>query len=121
MTRLTATAEEIARTEHLPAPLSSDDEVGRLGRAFTAMLAALQESRRRQRDLVADAAHELRTPLTSLRTNVDLLALERTVLNLLDNAVKFSPGGRRRCPRPRRASPRRIGLTGKLRCRRTTN
>jgi two-component system, OmpR family, sensor histidine kinase MprB len=75
MERLTETAEEIARTEDLriPVTVSGRDEVGRLGRAFTAMTAALSESRRRQRDLVNDAAHELRTPLTSLRTNIDLL------------------------------------------------
>ena len=37
------------------------------------MLAALEESTRAQRQLVADASHELRTPLTSLRTNVEVL------------------------------------------------
>lgn len=75
MEQLTETAERIARTEDLTTPVtvSGQDEVGRLGRAFTAMTAALAESRRRQRDLVNDAAHELRTPLTSLRTNIDLL------------------------------------------------
>lgn len=81
MARLTSAAEEIARTEDLGIPIavSGRDEVGRLGRAFTAMTAALAESRRRQRALVTDAAHELRTPLTSLRTNIDLLARsERT-------------------------------------------
>jgi len=81
MERLTATAEHIARTEDLTTPITVDgqDEVGRLGRAFTSMTAALAESRRRQKDLVDDAAHELRTPLTSLRTNIDLLVRsERT-------------------------------------------
>ncbi|WP_439661385.1 HAMP domain-containing sensor histidine kinase [Lentzea sp. HUAS TT2] len=81
MERLTETAEHIARTEDLTTPVTVDgqDEVGRLGRAFTSMTAALAESRRRQRDLVNDAAHELRTPLTSLRTNIDLLVRsERT-------------------------------------------
>ncbi|WP_043843956.1 sensor histidine kinase [Amycolatopsis taiwanensis] len=74
--RLTETVEHIARTEDLETPVdvTGRDEAGRLGRAFTAMTAALSDSRRRQRDLVADAAHELRTPLTSLRTNVELLA-----------------------------------------------
>lgn len=74
--RLTETVEHIARTEDLETPVdvTGRDEAGRLGRAFTSMTAALSESRRRQRDLVADAAHELRTPLTSLRTNVELLA-----------------------------------------------
>jgi two-component system sensor histidine kinase MprB len=81
MARLTEAAEHIARTEDLTTPVtvSGQDEVGRLGRAFTSMTAALAESRRRQRDLVNDAAHELRTPLTSLRTNIDLLVRsERT-------------------------------------------
>jgi two-component system sensor histidine kinase MprB len=73
--RLTTAVEHIARTEDLTTAVevSGRDEVGRLGRAFTAMTAALSDSRRRQADLVTDAAHELRTPLTSLRTNVDLL------------------------------------------------
>ncbi|MFD2420991.1 HAMP domain-containing sensor histidine kinase [Amycolatopsis pigmentata] len=74
--RLTETVERIARTEDLETPVdvTGRDETGRLARAFSAMTAALSDSRRRQRDLVADAAHELRTPLTSLRTNVELLA-----------------------------------------------
>ena len=38
------------------------------------MLAALDESQRQQRQLVADASHELGTPLTSIRTNVEVLA-----------------------------------------------
>jgi two-component system sensor histidine kinase MprB len=43
------------------------------------MLRALEESTRAQRQLVADASHELRTPLTSLRTNIEVLASERTL------------------------------------------
>ncbi|WP_328450272.1 sensor histidine kinase [Amycolatopsis sp. NBC_00438] len=87
MARLTAAAEEIARTQDLdlPVAVSGRDEVGRMGRAFAAMTGALAESRRRQRALVTDAAHELRTPLTSLRTNIDLLARsERTGRPLAD-------------------------------------
>ena len=73
--RLTKATEQIARTGELtPIDLDSDDELGRLARSFNAMLAALEISRTRQRQLVADAGHELRTPLTSLRTNLDLLA-----------------------------------------------
>jgi len=72
--RLTAAAEEIARTEKLdPIEVYGDDELARLTTAFNAMLFALDTSRTRQRQLVADAGHELRTPLTSLRTNVELL------------------------------------------------
>jgi two-component system sensor histidine kinase MprB len=43
------------------------------------MFGALEESTRKQRQLVADASHELRTPLTSLRTNIEVLAGERTL------------------------------------------
>ncbi|MFC6153104.1 sensor histidine kinase [Nocardioides yefusunii] len=73
--RLTAAVEQVARTQDLtPMPVEGDDEVARLTIAFNQMLVALQESRDRQRRLIADAGHELRTPLTSLRTNIDLLA-----------------------------------------------
>src|SRR5207342_3558388 len=51
----------------------------RLAASFNTMLAALEESSRAQRQLVADASHELRTPLTSLRTNIEVLAGERTL------------------------------------------
>ena len=43
------------------------------------MLAALEDSNRAQRQLVADASHELRTPLTSLRTNIEVLASDRAL------------------------------------------
>ena len=74
--RLTSSVERIARTEDLTAlPVEGDDEVARLATAFNQMLTALDASRVRQRQLVADASHELRTPLTSLRTNIDLLTM----------------------------------------------
>jgi signal transduction histidine kinase len=74
--RLTAAVEHITATGDLSTPVDvrSRDEVGRLGRAFTAMTAALDGSVGAQRRLVADASHELRTPLTSLTTNLELLA-----------------------------------------------
>jgi two-component system, OmpR family, sensor histidine kinase MprB len=73
--RLTRVAEHVGRTGDLSVrlPAAGRDEVGRLGRAFNKMAAALALSRDRQQRLIADAGHELRTPLTSLRTNVDLL------------------------------------------------
>lgn len=71
---LTGAVETIARTEQLtPIQVEGDDEVARLATAFNQMLLALDLSRARQRQLVADAGHELRTPLTSLRTNIELL------------------------------------------------
>jgi two-component system sensor histidine kinase MprB len=73
--RLTAAAEHVARTQDLRASIEvrGRDEIARLAGSINAMLTALDVSRQRQRQLVADASHELRTPLTSLRTNVELL------------------------------------------------
>ncbi len=73
--RLTSAAGEVAQTGRLDVavPVDGGDETGQLGRAFSAMLAALQASKHEQHQLVQDASHELRTPLTSLRTNVSVL------------------------------------------------
>jgi two-component system, OmpR family, sensor histidine kinase MprB len=73
--RLTSTAETVGSTGRLDVevPTAGTDEVGRLGTAFSAMLAALRRSREEQRRLVQDAGHELRTPITALRTNIDVL------------------------------------------------
>jgi two-component system, OmpR family, sensor histidine kinase MprB len=75
-------AEHISQTEDLTGRIRvhADDEVGALATRFNSMLdrlessrAALDESVRAQRQLVADASHELRTPVTSLRTNIEVL------------------------------------------------
>ena len=82
LNEIAATAEVIGETDDLALRLRvhADDEVGSLARRFNAMLerlqgsrAALDESVRAQRQLVADASHELRTPVTSLRTNIEVL------------------------------------------------
>jgi two-component system, OmpR family, sensor histidine kinase MprB len=79
--RLTATAETVTDTGDLSQRIdvSGHDELARLAASFNAMLEALEESTRAQRQLVADASHELRTPLTSLRTNIEVLASDRTL------------------------------------------
>jgi two-component system sensor histidine kinase MprB len=79
--RLTDTAERVSETGDLSQRIepTGQDELGRLAASFNTMLAALEESSRAQRQLVADASHELRTPLTSLRTNIEVLAGERTL------------------------------------------
>ena len=78
--RLTETTEAVTETRDLSQRIEStstgDDELGRLATSFNTMLAALEDSSRAQRQLVADASHELRTPLTSLRTNIEVLARE---------------------------------------------
>lgn len=86
--RLTAAVEHVARTEDFtPLRVEGDDEVARLATAFNQLLVSLDASRKRQRQLVADASHELRTPLTSLRTNIDLLTMS-------DEATALPPGAR---------------------------
>ena len=76
MRRLTQTAETVTATGDLSQRIEVQgrDELSRLATSFNTMLAALEESARAQRQLVADASHELRTPLTSLRTNIEVLA-----------------------------------------------
>jgi two-component system, OmpR family, sensor histidine kinase MprB len=72
--RLTRMAERVAATRDLGHRIQEPrrDELGRLATSMNAMLAALGESVRTQRQLVADASHELRTPLTSLQTNAEV-------------------------------------------------
>jgi two-component system sensor histidine kinase MprB len=82
LSEVTETARTIGATDDLSVRLAvhADDEVGELATRFNEMLdslassrAALDESVRSQRQLVADASHELRTPVTSLRTNIEVL------------------------------------------------
>ena len=79
--RLTETTEHVTETGDLSERIEATghDELSRLAASFNTMLGALEESSRAQRQLVADASHELRTPLTSLRTNIEVLAGERTL------------------------------------------
>jgi two-component system, OmpR family, sensor histidine kinase MprB len=80
--RLTQATETVTATGDLSERIEgggSHDELGRLASSFNTMLGALEESTRAQSQLVADASHELRTPLTSLRTNIEVLASERSL------------------------------------------
>jgi two-component system, OmpR family, sensor histidine kinase MprB len=79
--RLTSTVERVTETHDLSERIdvAGQDELSRLAASFNTMLAALEESTRAQRQLVADASHELRTPLTSVRTNIEVLAGDRTL------------------------------------------
>ena len=79
--RLTAATENVTETGDLSERIESggQDELGRLAESFNTMLGALEESNRKQRQLVSDASHELRTPLTSLRTNIEVLARDQSM------------------------------------------
>ena len=112
--RLSEVTEHVAATRDLSQRLEETgrDELGRLARSFNTMLAALEESQRAQRQLVADASHELRTPLTALRTNVELLANDGLLDASEDDAAAE---GRRRPARGAdraRRRPRRAGARG---------
>jgi two-component system sensor histidine kinase MprB len=101
--RLTTAIEDVAETTDLSRRVRAGgrDELGRLARDFNRLLAALEESRLLQAQLVADASHELRTPLTSLRTNMEVLqradelepqereALRRDALAQVDELTKL--------------------------------
>ena len=79
--RLTETVERVSETRDLSERIevTGHDELSRLAASFNTMFGALEESTRAQRQLVADASHELRTPLTSVRTNIEVLASDRTL------------------------------------------
>jgi two-component system sensor histidine kinase MprB len=80
--RLTQATEHVTETQDLSERIEvrGEDEISRLATSFNTMLAALEESARSQRQLVSDASHELRTPLTSLRTNIEVLARDRNMV-----------------------------------------
>jgi two-component system sensor histidine kinase MprB len=81
--RLTQATEDVTETRDLSRRIDARgrDELSRLAASFNTMLAALEDSARAQRQLVADASHELRTPLTSLRTNIEVLSRENGLAN----------------------------------------
>ncbi len=107
-------------------------------RSFNAMLerlersrAALDESVRAQRQLVADASHELRTPVTSLRTNIEVLLAggelgdedrRRLLADVVEQSEELSAlvGDLielARGDQPHRGRPRTCGSTGSSRSR----
>lgn len=85
--RFTEAVRHVADTEDLH-PVSAGTYTGgdlaTLTTTFNQMLARLAQSRDQQDRLIADASHELRTPLTSMRTNVELLALDARRRRLTD-------------------------------------
>ena len=60
-------------SQRIPLKGASEDEVGKLIRAFNQTLGRMEELLNSQKRFVADVGHELRTPLTVMKGNVDLM------------------------------------------------
>jgi two-component system sensor histidine kinase MprB len=94
--QLSSSAAEIERTGDASRRLATPEtpeEIGELARTLNGMLAALEDSRERERRFLADAGHEMRTPLTSLVGNVDFLARhgesEEVIADLQGDAARL--------------------------------
>jgi signal transduction histidine kinase len=82
--RLETAALALAAGQYLePLPEDSNDELGRLTRAFNRMQEQLSRVDRARREFIANASHELRTPIFSLGGFVELLQDEQ-----LDQATR---------------------------------
>jgi two-component system OmpR family sensor kinase len=76
--RIEEAARALARGRHVERlPVDSEDELGRLTRAFNEMQEQLSRVDRARREFIANASHELRTPIFSLGGFVELLQDEQ--------------------------------------------
>nr|HID13113.1 HAMP domain-containing protein [Anaerolineae bacterium] len=86
---LSAAAEAIAAGDlSRTVKVSSNDEIGRLGRSFNAMARSLARAETLRRNMVADIAHELRTPLAVIQGNLEAL-LDGVFDLTLDNVASI--------------------------------
>jgi signal transduction histidine kinase len=76
--RLTRTASDVARSGRFSTRFTvhTQDELGRLGATFNAMLESLETTYERERSFIGDVSHELRQPLTAITGEAEL-ALRR--------------------------------------------
>ncbi|MBM2619014.1 HAMP domain-containing histidine kinase [Actinoplanes sp. LDG1-06] len=80
---------------HVPAAVSTKDEIGRLARALNDSAERRDQAEAQRRAMVSDVAHELRTPLTNIRSWLeaaqdDLAPTDAQLLGLLhEEAVQL--------------------------------
>ncbi|MCM1164598.1 MAG: HAMP domain-containing histidine kinase [Lachnospiraceae bacterium] len=68
LVQISATAKKVAKgdfSERLP--VTSNDEIGQLSRAFNEMANGLENSEQIKNDFISSVSHELRTPLTAIK------------------------------------------------------
>jgi two-component system sensor histidine kinase ChvG len=82
MKRLSEAANHVSRNiaarQELPDFTDRRDEVGQMGRAFTAMTAALYRRIEASEKFAADVAHELKNPLAAARSTAEALTYAKT-------------------------------------------
>lgn len=72
--KLQSTAAEISDEDlDRRVPVTSEDDIADLSRAFNEMLDRIQSAFRSQRQLLDDVGHELRTPITIVQGNLELM------------------------------------------------
>lgn len=73
-----------------------DDEIGQLAKTFDGFIHKLSQAFRREKQFTQDASHELRTPLMTLKSSLELIAIDQSHLTsaqsekiaLMETAVK---------------------------------
>ena len=78
------TAGDLSRTVEV----SSNDEIGRMGRSFNTMARSLARAETLRHNMVVDIAHELRTPLAVIQGNLEAL-LDGVFDLTLDNVASI--------------------------------
>ena len=82
MKRLSEAANHVSRNiaarQELPDFTDRRDEVGQMGRAFTAMTAALYRRIEASEKFAADVAHELKNPLAAARSTAEAMTYAKT-------------------------------------------
>lgn len=76
LVQISSTAKKLAKGDFSERiPVTSNDEIGQLSRAFNDMANELENSEQIKNDFISSVSHELRTPLTAIKGWSETLAL----------------------------------------------